>query len=139
MSHGDFDELYDKDDDGNELPSFIPSEFFTDGDAYSYMPTEGFKTPIDWKLEESEIPAMQPKKWAGEETFAGFLLAMVKDFKYPSDWLITVEGDEFDMEKTWADIAVLYLGLKFASMSAGLKFRAIWEEWDQQRIMKECF
>lgn len=67
-------------------------------------------------------------------TMAEILLDLAEAAKKPADKIVIAEE--------WfrgAHLARIKLALDFDRRDAGLKFRAIFEDWDQERIVREIY
>ncbi len=73
------------------------------------------------------------------ETQAEKILRMARMVLYPRDVLIESFTSEEHLPSVGRNLALVKLSLDFKRKSAALHLRAILENWDQQRIVREVY
>lgn len=63
------------------------------------------------------------------------LIDLLAAIRYKPDLLIITQEGNYE----WHHFAKIQLALDFEKLGKGVMFRAIMEEWDQQRIVKETY
>lgn len=67
--------------------------------------------------------------------FAVQLIDILAAIRYKPNLLMITEEGSYE----WHHLARVKLALDFEKLGKGVMFRAIMEEWDQQRIVRECY